>query len=254
MRLFSLFILCVLLSACSAPVSDETDLTGTRWILLTLNGHELLPDTGIVLEFESERLNGTAGCNRYGAQYTLSARDGIVVSEGSRTEMLCTEPDGVMEQESEYIDAFWKVNRYQVQGTTLTLANEQDGIRLEYQLLPAFEAHPELLSGKTWQLVSAPGLEGTNLSAFTLRFEENFYRGTTACRDYEGTYQTESDSLQFLSLSMTTEVSCSENDLLAEQEYTSLLGTVWQYNVSETQLELYTDRGAKLVYEGRASP
>jgi hypothetical protein len=52
---------------------------------------------------------------------------------------------------------------------------------------------------------------------------------------------------------MTTEVNCGQEELQAEETYTSLLITVWQYNVSDTQLELYTDRGKKLVFQAGVS-
>jgi hypothetical protein len=47
-------------------------LEGTQWILTSLNGAEPLPDTTITASFEADGvLNGTDGCNRYGAQYQV---------------------------------------------------------------------------------------------------------------------------------------------------------------------------------------
>ncbi len=141
------------------------------------------------------------------------------------------------------------MTKYEIGGNSLSLKNENEGIFLQYQLIPKFEVNGKDLTGKTWHLVSAIGINGTSLDSFTLQFDRNKYSGTTACRNYEGEYQALDDSLRFPSLKMVGDVNCSEQDLSAEGLYTSLLGNVWQYNVSDTQLELYTDSGKKLVFE-----
>ncbi|MEQ1545769.1 hypothetical protein [Methyloglobulus sp.] len=45
--------------------------------------------------------------------------------------------------------------------------------REKYQLLPKEKAKPENPLGKTWQLVSATGLDKYDLNAYTLRFDTN---------------------------------------------------------------------------------
>jgi heat shock protein HslJ len=253
MKHMALFVLCIILAACAALRENTTELAGTRWMLESLNGHQLRPKSIITLEFDDRQMRGTAGCNDYGALYTIEPENVLKVGEGSVTEMLCTEPAGVMEQENEYTNAWFKVNSYKVVGTTLSLMNEQAGVLLQYKLLPKFKVNSNNLLGKTWQLASASDMEGTNLSAFTLRFDRSTYSGTTSCRNYQGSYLTDQDTLRFPSMGMTTEVNCIQEQLQAEGTYTSLLGTVWQYNVSDTQLELYTDRGKKLVFSAGIS-
>jgi hypothetical protein len=48
-------------------------------------------------------------------------------------------------------------------------------------------------------------------------------------------------------------VTCPEEELIAEHGYTGLLSIVWQYNVSETRLELYTDSGKIMVFKASAA-
>lgn len=249
MKSLHLIFLCLILTACTSSYHNENKLVGTRWRLQSLNGHELQANTAITLEFHAETVDGRGGCNGYGANYTIQPNNGFKVSEGSWTEMLCSGPEGVMEQEREYESAFWNVTSYHRDGTTLSLANEPEGLLLQYQLLPKFDVNPEDLTGKTWQLVSATGWDTREFKAFTLQFDRGTYRGSTICRGYEGTYQAMDDTLRFLSLGMTTEVECTEEDRIAEGGYTSLLSTVWQYNVSSTRLELYRDNGEELVFE-----
>jgi heat shock protein HslJ len=249
MKYLHLIVLCLIMTACSLSNTNGIKLEGTRWRLQSLSGHELRANTAITLQFDAEIAHGRGGCNNYGSNYIIQPKNGLKVSEGAWTEMLCAGPEGVMEQESEYATSFWSVTSYKREGTTLLLANEQKGIRLQYQLLPKFEVNPRDLIGKTWQLVSVTGWDGVALSSFTLRFDGSKFSGTTICRPYAGTYQANDDSLRFLSLGMTTDVNCSEKDQIAEGEYTTFLSNVWQYNVSKTQLELYTDSGKKLVFE-----
>ena len=257
MKSIAFILLCMILAACmpptaSEPTAEPTQLVGTRWSLRSLNGHELRPDTVITLAFEPERLWGRAGCNVYGRPYTHQP-DGEFIQGGvGATEVSCLWPEGALEQEREYISSLGKVNRYQVEGDSLLLTNEQEGISLEYQRLPRFDVDPAELMGKTWQLVSATGLEDVDPAAFTLQFDGNSFHGTTICRDYTGMYQASGDSFASLSMSMTTEVTCPEEELIAEHVYTGLLSIVWQYNVSETQLELYTDSGKRLLFKAAA--
>ena len=249
MKYLHLIFLCIALTACTPSNNNEIELDGTRWTLQFLNGRELRANTIITLKFDAENVYGRGGCNNYGAKYTIQPENGFTVSEGGWTEMACPEPEGVMEQESEYVSSFWSVTSYKIDGTTLSLANEQEEVLLQYQLLPKFEVNPEDLTGKTWLLVSATGLENIALNAFTLQLDGSKLRGTTTCRAYEGMYQANGDSLNILSMSMGTNITCSKEDNFAEANYISLLSTTWQYNVSETQLELYTENGKKMFFE-----
>ena len=250
MKYLHLIVLCLILSACSLSNTNGIKLEGTRWRLQSLNGHELRANTVITLYFDAEMGYGRGGCNGYDANYTIQPNHGLKVSDGAWTEMLCSGPEGIMEQESEYESAFWNVSSYKREGTTLVLANEQKGILLKYQLIPTFKVNSSELTGKTWQLVSATGFDGVELDAVTLRFDGSKFSGTMICGPYEGIYQANGDNLRFLSLGPTIDVNCSQQDMTpGERRYTGLLGLVWQYNVSETQLELYTDNGKTLVFE-----
>jgi heat shock protein HslJ len=248
MKYLILMLLLAGLIACMPPTNNKIELDGSRWILKTLNDHELQTDTAVTLKFDAGNIFGWTGCNFYGAKYTIQPNNGLTIGEGSVTEMECPESEKVMEQENEYLSAFWSVTSYKIDGEMLSLADEQGRILLQYQLLPRFEPDPEHLLGKTWYLKSATGLEETAFNEFTLQFDKNRLYGTTACRDYEGAYRIDGDSMNVPYMGMTTDVTCAEKDLIAEGKYTTLLGNVWQYNVSPTQLELFTVDGEKLIF------
>ena len=96
-----------------AEAAPQT-LEGTSWILTTLNGAEPLPDTTITASFDADgMLNGTDGCNRYGAVYEAEG-DKISITLGPTTLMACPEP--VMNQATEYVTALDAAATYQIQG------------------------------------------------------------------------------------------------------------------------------------------
>jgi heat shock protein HslJ len=96
-RSFVLFCLVGgLLAACSP-------LSGTDWTLESLNGDELIPGTTITISFDSKYMKGNAGCNCYNHEVKLHTDGTITFVNGLVYDLLCTEPDGVMDQETKYL-------------------------------------------------------------------------------------------------------------------------------------------------------
>jgi heat shock protein HslJ len=125
------------LLGCS-PKTDE--LAGTNWELVSLNGKDLIEGTAITLEFTETYLGGQMGCNGYGG----SPDSGKYISKGDGTFQLgdpfavtvqfCTEPEGIMEQESEYIETLMAASQYQILNDRLEIKNEVGELMLVYQL------------------------------------------------------------------------------------------------------------------------
>jgi heat shock protein HslJ len=238
----------LILSSCVSP-SGDSKLNGTRWILQMMHGWEMLEDTAITLRFTEAELSGSSGCNLYFSKYIAQSKNRIEIKELANTEMACSEPAGIMDQEEEYLSIFRRISGYVLENGNLFLMDEQ-GIRLlEYRPVNTFTSNPESLIGRTWRLLFADGLEEYNLDEFTLLFDGSRFRGTTSCRDYEGEYQTTGSNISITFLEMTSDVECRQQDLLAEGTYTTLLGWIDQYNVLGNQLELYTVQNDKLIYE-----
>ena len=76
-------------------------LDGTSWRLVTLGGAPLVPGTEITATFEDGEVSGMA-CNHYGGEYEVSG-DKLTITRVFMTEMACMEPQGIMEQETEYL-------------------------------------------------------------------------------------------------------------------------------------------------------
>jgi|LGVC01.1.fsa_nt_gb heat shock protein HslJ len=120
----------------STPTSPPTDpiLEGKIWTLTLIAGgdgdvHPPIPGTTITASFENGTISGTAGCNQYFGTYTVA--DNIVINEMLWTEMFCESPEGVMEQETQYLDILRDVTTYTIPENQLTLGTE-DGRALVY--------------------------------------------------------------------------------------------------------------------------
>jgi heat shock protein HslJ len=117
--------------------SKPADLSGTDWDLLGYNnGKEafvsVILDTTITASFGTDgKLNGSAGCNTYSADYTLTGEQ-ISIGPAVTTRMFCA-GEGVMEQEMAYLQALEKAATYRIEGELLTLF-DAGGLRLaQYQ-------------------------------------------------------------------------------------------------------------------------
>ncbi len=76
-------------------------------------------------------LVGTAGCNQYFGTYAENASSLSLSGIGS-TKMFCTAPDGVMVQETEYLNRLAAVNSWRIEENRLTLFDENGKGILEY--------------------------------------------------------------------------------------------------------------------------
>jgi heat shock protein HslJ len=99
-------------------VSQE--LAGSSWDVISYNtGTEavrsVIIDTEITANFgEDGQLTGNAGCNDYFGLYETDG-ESISISEVENTEMFCDGPEGIMEQESQYLAALETAEVYRIE-------------------------------------------------------------------------------------------------------------------------------------------
>jgi len=110
----------LMLAACSGIGPGTGDpLKGTSWRLVNLGGDALIPGTEITASFKDGQVGGQA-CNSYGGSYTVSG-DMLTVREIYQTEMACLEPEGIMEQESQYMDLLRQSTSFRISGQELRI-------------------------------------------------------------------------------------------------------------------------------------
>jgi heat shock protein HslJ len=106
-----------------AATSDES-LEGETWIASELNTgsglSEPLPGTVLTARFDDGSVTGSAGCNSYFAGYVLDG-DSIEIGAIGATRAFCGDPDGVMDQEFNYLAVLEAVDRYERDEDRLTL-------------------------------------------------------------------------------------------------------------------------------------
>ena len=121
----------------SSPPGDDTDtaagsvtassaLQGPRWRLIELEGQPALSGGGarephLIFSRDSvDRVGGATGCNSMGGRYTAEG-DRIRFSDLFSTKMACIEEER-MRQETRFVGALGRVDRYAISGDTLTLS------------------------------------------------------------------------------------------------------------------------------------
>ena len=84
-------------------------------------------DTEVTLRFLAEKLTGSAGCNRYFASYQTGDDRQLSITDIASTEMWCLQPEGIMEQETKFLQWLNEANSYRINNDQLILyVNDQE--------------------------------------------------------------------------------------------------------------------------------
>lgn len=106
--------------------SEPITLAGTNWTASMVNNNleavtSLAEGTAITANFtENGELTGSAGCNNYMTSYTLDGQN-ITIEPPASTRKLCSEPEGIMEQEAAFLALLPQAATYSVSGNSLEL-------------------------------------------------------------------------------------------------------------------------------------
>jgi heat shock protein HslJ len=111
----------------------STELTGSKWTVTNFNnGKEavvgVIEGTTLTVEFADDgSLAGSAGCNNYFGSFTQG--DGTIsIGPLGSTMKMCTDPAGVMEQETQFLKALESAATYQLDGDKLDLRTKEDAL------------------------------------------------------------------------------------------------------------------------------
>jgi heat shock protein HslJ len=120
--------------------AQSQDLAGTSWIVTGFNnGHQgvvsPILDTELTLVFDTAgKLSGRV-CNSYFGAYE-TGKGTIQISELGQTEMYCVEPEGIMEQEAQFLQALGTAATYRVDGNRLEMRTARDEIAVSLTKAP----------------------------------------------------------------------------------------------------------------------
>jgi heat shock protein HslJ len=114
----------------------NTELAGTSWNVMSYNNGRqavvsLFRDTSVTLAFNAEgRVAGNAGCNQFFGSFAKGAQgDGaITIGPLASTKKLCPAPEGVMEQEAQFLKTLESAATYRMDGDRLELRTKDDAL------------------------------------------------------------------------------------------------------------------------------
>ena len=121
---------------------ELSSLPGSAWSLLFHNnGNEAMVSTIIDTEItavfgEDGALSGSAGCNNYTASYQIDG-DVISISSSASTRKFCAEPEGIMEQESQYLAALENAATYSIGNGKLDIRDANGSGVVSYDAINA---------------------------------------------------------------------------------------------------------------------
>lgn len=146
----ALVALPLLLTACAAspepsspPRDTNSDPRGVAWTLARLHGAPPHPGTSVTATFGTDgRLSGSAGCNRYSADYSLHG-DTLTIAAPAVGAMACAAPE-VMAQEETYLTALTEVRSYRARHDGLELKDASGAV------LASFSITSQDLADSTW--------------------------------------------------------------------------------------------------------
>lgn len=110
-------VLGLLLAAC-APGASGSELAGTSWRLVSIDGNTqvggAIGGQEVTLVFDANGgAGGSGGCNSYGGTYSTGANGSISFSEIVSTLMACTD-NGIMDVEAAYFAALNAADHYEI--------------------------------------------------------------------------------------------------------------------------------------------
>jgi heat shock protein HslJ len=124
---FALALLAI--AACQGSADDMPDITQVQdrvWVAETIEGQPVSTGIASTLELDADgNASGSTGCNQYTG---TTAIDGTQLHFGqlAMTKMACMEP--AMAQETHFIQALGRTDRWSLEGETLLLHATDDSV------------------------------------------------------------------------------------------------------------------------------
>jgi uncharacterized lipoprotein YbaY len=116
---------------------QSAELAGTSWTATGVNNGQaavvsLIAGTEITANFGTDgKLTGSAGCNSYTATYQIEDSN-ISIGPAAATRKLCSQPEDVMAQETQYLAALVTAATYQLRGDKLELRTADGALAVTF--------------------------------------------------------------------------------------------------------------------------
>ena len=110
------------LAGCASPepkVAPGDPLSGTRWSLVSIGGSPVLASESTSMLFDTGRLAGSDGCNRYATKYTAWENHLKISANVVSTRMACSPP--VMDEAATFLSLLERTGGFRRDGNRMTL-------------------------------------------------------------------------------------------------------------------------------------
>ena len=119
-------------------IQQPAELEKTQWQAAAINNGRggVVSSAGTELtdaQFVDGKLTGNAGCNQYSAGYTLD-QNRITIGPVMTTRMQCEEPEDIMQQEQEYLQAITGTRIFTLGTSRLELRDEQGALQVRFNV------------------------------------------------------------------------------------------------------------------------
>jgi heat shock protein HslJ len=249
---------------------ESQGLAGTSWEVISYNNGRggvvsVIIGTEITANFDEEgQVTGNASCNDYFAPYETEGDD-ITVGPSSITQMFCAEPEGIMEQEGEYLTALGTAATYRIDGLSMNMRTAEGSTALNLRRVPDMEGQPVAeqpeadITGATWYWRAFQDQAEINDFAvsdpanYTLTLLPEGAAIQADCNQVVWQYTLDGSSLSFDTLGPSTLAFCGEDSL--DQQFLAMLGNVATYVIDDQgdlYLNLFADAG-NMVFSTEAT-
>ncbi|NLE07918.1 MAG: META domain-containing protein, partial [Dehalococcoidales bacterium] len=168
-----LLISCVVPSgACS---SDDTDLRGTAWQAVSINGTPVIAGSYLSLYlFSDGYLSGYAGINFYDSRWKAEGNNiNFIAGNTSGGITMVGGPENFEEQETAYIKRLWSASTFTIRGHKLHLFDAEGIERIVFKPIPTYPITETNLVNTAWHLETINGRAITDNSSARLTIYEN---------------------------------------------------------------------------------
>lgn len=209
---------------------------------------QVLPGSKITAQFQNGQVTGNAGCNNYFGSYQVEGGT-IRFTEIGSTEMFCGEPEGVMEQETLFLQLLTTSASFDVAEDQLTIADNEGNAILVFT-----PTEPLQLVGTDWRLNFYNDGKGAFISLLsgteiTAQFgEDGKLTGSAGCNTYNATYTLDGEAIEIGPAAITM-MFCEEPAGVMEQEmaYLAALDSVARFRIEGDGLIMEADDGTQML-------
>ena len=196
-------------------------------------------NVSVTARFEDGTLSGHSGCNEYTTGYELDGTSLTIGPDIAGTSMACPRAETAVELA--YLERLPRVSSYTIEGTTLTMADDDGASILEYEATSG-----ESIVG-SWTVISYYAgdaiLSVLGEVELTTEFGAQDVTGNAGCNTFGGPYEVDGDDIAIGPLAATRRACASEELQQQEDDYLAALQLATTYTITGTRLDLFRPGG-----------